>query len=152
MDCDIFQLSMSWEGVDILGTRIPHPTPQTRPDPRSTKSFSSVVLTLKHGIDYIRRIGYYMRSFGCNSMFSKLRITLYSLLIPLDCKYNLAQITLELNRDDKWWEIRIFLTEGKKESCAAEGCMSSLAALKDRSCICATLRLHISYILIYKYS
>ena len=39
------------------------------------------------------------------------------------------------------------LPEGKKESSAAKGYTCSLAALKDRSCICAALRLHMSYLL-----
>ena len=42
---------------------------------------------------------------------------------------------------------QIFLPLGKKESSAAKGCTGSLAALKGRSCICAALRPHMSYLL-----
>ena len=38
-----------------------------------------------------------------------------------------------------------FCDKAKKEACAAEGCMGSLAVLKGRSCICAALRPHMSY-------
>ena len=40
---------------------------------------------------------------------------------------------------------QIFLLLSIKESCAAEDCMGSLAALMGRPYICAALRQHISY-------
>ena len=47
--------------------------------------------------------------------------------------------------DDKRAKIQSFLPEGKKESCAAEGCTRFLSALEVRSCICAALRPHMYY-------
>ena len=41
---------------------------------------------------------------------------------------------------------------GKKESSSAKGCTRFLAAIKGRSCICAALRPHMSYLLLYELS
>ena len=58
---------------------------------------------------------------------------LYLPTVPLGCM------------DDKPAKHQIFLLLGKNESCAAEGCMGSLAALKGRPCIYATLRPPVTY-------
>ena len=49
--------------------------------------------------------------------------------------------------DDKPAKHQIFLLLGKNESCAAEGCMGSLAALKGRPYIYVALRQHMYYYL-----